>query len=132
MLQSVADLSTPPKLPKFVRVCMHVCKSVCAYLDVYVLKCIKMPKEVHGLYQTNSFSHWHTFNNAEFVSPELQQQFHLPESDTISTVLAQTSIIWYKVQYRPAASWQQPAIDTDPFNFKGEKNSSLSENTQES
>ena len=66
VLQSGADLSTSLKVAKKnvlarASVCMY---KVCVFLDVCC--------ELLELYQTNSFSHWSAFNNAEFVCPELQ------------------------------------------------------------
>lgn len=53
VLQSVADLSTPPKLPKFV----SACKCVCTYQDVCVCvrKCIKMRKRCLSFIRVTAF-----------------------------------------------------------------------------
>lgn len=79
-LQSVADLSTPPKLPKFVSVCMHACKCVCTYLNV----CVEVYKNGE-----DSLSHWPGFNNAEIIPQS-------SNSGSISLSLIQSVLFWLK------------------------------------
>lgn len=91
VLQSGAVFSTPPKLPKFVSVCMCVGTYMCERLCVCVCaqRCINMQEKVPELYQTNSFSHWPGFNNAEFVP----QSFN---SSSTSLSLIQSPLLWLK------------------------------------
>lgn len=131
VLQSVADLSTPPKLPKFVSVCVHVCKRM------LLSGCICAEVHKNAKSRDLSFIRLTAFHTGKLltmlnVSPQ--------SSNNSSTFLSlmQSVLLWLKqalsgkVQHMPAASWQQPVMDTDPFNFRGEKNSSQSKDTQES
>lgn len=88
---------------------MEMCVQLPGCLCVGVYK--KMLKKVPESYQTNSFSPWPGFNNAEFV-PENSS------SSSTSLGLIQSVMFWLKqalsgnVHHRPA---------TDPLNLRSEE-----------